>query len=401
MHAVRAPSAFDGNGFLPGGATVLIDGDRIAGVEAFGCALPDGCTLAAYDGTVLPGLFDVHTHLVSDGSLGALDRLGPATDEELDATAEASLATQARAGVTTVRDLGDRRYRTLVARDRELPGAPRILAAGPPLTVPDGHCHVMGGAVAGPGEIRAAVAEHRDRGVDVIKVMASGGMLTAGTDVLGVQFPDTELRLLVDCVHEAGLSVVAHAHSLASIELALAAGVDGIEHFTGLTEGGIRVPDDLLDRTAAAGVAVDPTLGLDRTVLATLPAPPPSVVEALRRAGLDVDTLQTARRTVVGRMRGHGVRVVTGVDSGAAPVKPHGSIALALAELVDAGYPMAEALATATSAAAEACGLADVTGALRAGLAADLLVVDGDLRDGPAPLGRPVSVLIRGVEVEG
>jgi imidazolonepropionase-like amidohydrolase len=254
--------------------------------------------------------------------------------------------------------------------------------------------------VSGPAEIRAAVAERRDRGVDVVKVMASGGMLTIGSDVLGVQFSPEDLRTVVDVAHESGLAVLAHSHSLAGIEHALAAGVDGIEHFTGLVDGGLEVPDATLGRAAAAGVVVDPTLGFDWDVWDQMPAPPPQIQEAMRRTGLTVETLQAARVEVVRRMRDHDVRVVSGVDSGAAPTKPHGAIALALRDLVAAGYPMAEALATATGLAAEACGLAEVTGALRAGLAADLLVVEGDLRDGPDALGVPVAVLVRGVAVE-
>jgi imidazolonepropionase-like amidohydrolase len=106
MHAVRAPVAFDGGRFLEGGATVVVDGDRIVGVEAFGYDLPEGCTLASYDGTVLPGLINAHTHLAAEGTLGSLERVGAATDDEIDAWIEQSLLSQVRAGVTTVRDLG-------------------------------------------------------------------------------------------------------------------------------------------------------------------------------------------------------------------------------------------------------------------------------------------------------
>jgi imidazolonepropionase-like amidohydrolase len=397
MHAVRAPVAFDGSRFLPGGATVLVDGDRIAGVEAFGYDVPAGCTVASYDGTVLPGLINTHSHLSSEGSLGALERVGMATDDEIDATIVQSLRSQLGGGVTTVRDLGDRHFRTVVARERMAPGLPRVLAAGPPITTDGGHCHYLGGEVSGIDGIRAAIAERRDRGVDVVKVMASGGMLTLGTDIFGVQFTAEELRSLVDQAHEAGLAVLAHAHSLAGIEHAFAAGVDGIEHFTGLAEGGLRVPDELLERVAAAGVTVDPTLGFDRAAFEALPAPPAGVLEAMRRTGLDPLTFNSARIEVARRMREHGVRVITGVDDGAIATKRHGSIALSIADLVSAGYPMSEALATATSVAAEACGLAEVTGSLRAGLAADILVVDGDLREGPEPLTPPAAVLVRGV----
>ena len=99
-------------------------------------------------------------------------------------------------------------------------------------------------------------------------------MTTVGTDPLGVQFDAADLWTLVDAAHAVGLPVLAHAHSLAGIRHALAAGVDGIEHFTGLTETGIRVPDEVLEAVAEAGVFVNPTLGFDREVLASMPAPP-------------------------------------------------------------------------------------------------------------------------------
>ena len=398
MHALRAPVAFDGNRFVPGGATVLVDADTIVGVEPYDYAVPVACGVTTYDGTLLPGLFDAHVHLVSDGGMGNLERAGRLAEDEVDATIAQSLRRQVEAGVTTVRDLGDTGYRTLVARDRQDPGAPRIVAAGPPMTVPDGHCHYLGGCVEGPGAIRDAVRERAERGVDVIKVMASGGIVTLGTDMFGTQFAPDDLRSLVDIAHAHDLEVLAHAHSLAGIEHALAAGVDGIEHFTGLTEGGIRVPDEVLDLVVSRGVTVDLTLGFDREVLATLPGLPPNLEEAMRRTGLDFDSSHAARLVIAGRLRERGARVVSGVDSGAAPLKPHGSIALAIDDLLLAGYPIAEALATATSVAAQACGLGDVTGALVSGLAADLLVVDGDLRSDLEALRRPVVVLVRGVD---
>ncbi|HET6167812.1 MAG TPA: amidohydrolase family protein, partial [Marmoricola sp.] len=188
MHALRAPVAFDGHAFLPGGATVVVEGDSILGLEAFGYDVPHDCPVTTYDGTLLPGLIDAHVHLVSDGGIGSLERAGTLSDDELDAVIVQSLRQQAAAGVTTVRDLGDARFRTLTHRDRREPGLPRIVAAGPPLTVPEGHCHYLGGVVDGPDPIRAAVRERADRGVDVVKVMASGGMITLGTDVFGVQF---------------------------------------------------------------------------------------------------------------------------------------------------------------------------------------------------------------------
>jgi imidazolonepropionase-like amidohydrolase len=401
MHALRAPVAFDGLQFLPDGATVLVDAGSIVGVEPLGYDVPADCPVTTYDGALLPGLFDAHVHLVSDAGMGSLERAGTMPEDEVDAVIAQSLRQQVAAGVTTVRDLGDTRFLTLPFRDRAEAGVPRIVAAGPPLTVPEGHCHYLGGAVADTDGIRSAVAEHVDRGVDVMKVMASGGMTTGGTDVFGVQFAPADLRLLVDLAHEADLQVLAHAHSLAGIRDALAAGVDGFEHFTGLTEGGVEVPDAVLEHVAKAGLTVDPTFGFDRVVMANMPGPPPRILEALKSTGMDLEALIAARRVVAGRMRAHGIRVVSGVDAGAVPTKAHGTIALAIADLLIAGFPIDEALASATSVAADACGLSALTGSLTPGLAADLLVVDGDLRTDPGALGRPVAVLVRGADPLG
>ncbi len=381
---------------MPGGATVLVEDAVIKGVEPFGFEVPADCPLTTYDGTVLPGLFDVHVHLVSDSTLGGLERSGSLHADAVDAIIEQSLRQQAASGVTTVRDLGDVGYRTLAFRDSPRPGRPRIRAAGPPLTVPGGHCHYLGGVADGPDAIRSAVREHAQRGVDVIKVMASGGMTTAGTDPFGVQFEATELRTLVDAAHAVGLPAVAHAHSLAGIRHALAAGVDGIEHFTGLTETGIEVPDEVLEEVAEAGLFVDPTLGFDRDVLASMPAPPPGIAAAMKRTGLDFESAMAARLVVLERARSHGIRLVTGIDAGATPAKPHGNVSLAVEALTLGGYSVGEAVASATAVAAQACGLTQVTGRLELGLAADVLVVDGHLERDITALQRPVAVLVRG-----
>jgi len=399
MRALRAPTAFDGERFVPGGATVFLDGDVIAGVESSWYDAPADCPVTTFEGTVLPGLFDAHVHLVSDASMGALERAGSMDGEAVDAVIDQSLRQQAASGVTTVRDLGDVGYRTLAFRDPPRAGLPRIRAAGPPLTVVDGHCHYLGGVVEGPDAIRVAVREHAQRGVDVIKVMASGGMTTLGSDPFGVQFEATELRSVVDAAHAVGLPVLAHAHSLAGIQHALAAGVDGIEHFTGLTETGISVPDEVLRAVADAGILVDPTLGFDRGAFATMPAPAGGLKESLGRIGLDLETSVAARLDVLRRAFGHGIRVVTGVDAGAAPAKPHGIVGIAVAALADGGFSAADAVASATSVAARACGLSEVTGRLESGLAADVLVVDGDLERDITALQRPVEVLLRGEPV--
>jgi imidazolonepropionase-like amidohydrolase len=322
-------------------------------------------------------------------------------DEAIDAVITDSLVDHAESGVTTVRDLGDRGFRTLGFRDR--PGLPRVVASGPPLTTPGGHCHFLGGEV--DRDLHAVVATHAERGVDLIKVMASGGFATPETDQLGAQFSVAELATLVEAAHRVHLPVVAHAHSLVGIQHALTAGVDGIEHFSGLSSSGVTIDDDVLDEAARRGVYVDLTMGNDRSLHAQLPPPPPPVARRMAplMAQLGVtsfDEFYGSRVGVFTRLREHGVPVIAGVDSGMAPPKRHGNVWRTVGEQVDAGYPVAEALASATSLAAEACGLAAVTGRLAAGHAADLLVVDGDLSQDVSLLSRPLEVLIRGIRLQ-
>jgi imidazolonepropionase-like amidohydrolase len=401
MEAFKAERCFDGVRFRPDGVTVLVESEQIVGVEPLAHDVPDGVRVTSYDGTLLPGLIDVHVHLVSDATPGSLERAGSAGDDELDATIARMLAAQAAAGVTTVRDLGDRRFRTLVARDRRTPGEPRVLAAGPPLTVPDGHCHYLGGVVSGTDEVRAAVRDHSERGVDLVKVMASGGMLTLGSDLLGVQFTAEELRTAVEEAHAAGLRVVAHCHSEAGARHAVAAGVDGLEHATMLTRDGIAVPGDLIAEIARRGLTVDPTLGFDPAGVVPLDQAPPHVREVVARVGMTPAEVAVRRAEQIARLREHGIRLVSGLDAGAAPPKPHGGLWRAIVQLLDAGYGADEALSTSTSVAADDLGIGGTTGRLVPGLAADLLVVDGDLRQDLTTLGAPTAVRVRGTAVLG
>lgn len=402
--AVRAGRAFDGTRFLPGGATVLVEGDRITGVEPAAFGPPDDVRVTEVDGTLLPGLVDCHVHLVAAGTFpgtpGSLEWAGNADAAEVHDVVTTSLRAQVTAGVTTVRDLGDVDFRALAHRGRESEGLPRVVAAGPPMTIPLGHCHFLGGEVDpdDPDTLHRAIAQRVERGVDVVKVMASGGFLTPGSDQLGAQFDVAPLRVLVEASHAAGLRVLAHTHSVAGAEVALGAGVDGLEHFTCLAGNGAGATPELLDRVAAAGVTVDPTLGNDPSRFPPVSAMPPHVLEMLERLGItdrDEHFARMARNSA--RLREHGIRVVSGLDAGAMPAKPHGHLWRSVAELVKGGWPVDEALATATSVAAEDCGVD--AGRLAPGALADLLVVEGDLAADVTALGRPVAVWVGGVAV--
>jgi imidazolonepropionase-like amidohydrolase len=174
----------------------------------------------------------------------ALERAAGYSPVEIDTVVVESLRRQLAAGVTTVRDLGDRQFSVVARRDAQRhvdDGLPWIVASGPPITTPGGHCGYLGGEVSGSDEIVVAVRERVERRVDVVKVMASGGMVTTGSDVFNPQFSIEELRLLVEQAHAAGLPVTAHAHAAAAVDQAVDVGVEGIEYasyVTRLTQGG-------------------------------------------------------------------------------------------------------------------------------------------------------------------
>ena len=270
---------------------------------------------------------------------------------------------------------------------------PTVVAAGPPITSPGGHCWSMGGETSGVDALRRAVRQRAERGAGVVKVMASGGVLTPGTDLTACQFTLEELRAVVDEAHRLGLPVTAHAHGLPAVERSVAAGVDGIEHCSCLTPAGIRLPPELAARLAADRVDVCPTVrflpGVD---------PPPHVQARLAAVGASVED----HLPHVADLHRAGVTLLAGTDAGIGPPKPHGQVAYAVADLTGpCGVPLADALTAATARAARACGLGDRTGRLAAGYDADLLVVDGDLSTDVTALQRPRVAVSRGREVTG
>jgi imidazolonepropionase-like amidohydrolase len=365
MHAYRADTAFDGERTLPGGVLVFVEDGLIAGVEPASAAVPDGCAVTYLPGTtLLPGLIDAHVHLCANGGPDALDRIPSLSAAELDDVITASLAQQRTAGVTSVRDLGDHQFAVV---DRRLPN---VVAAGPPITTVHGHCWSMGGEATGEDELRRAVRDRAGRGADVVKIMASGGVMTTDTDVAGAQFTADELRAVVDEAHGLGLPVAAHAHAVQAIRFCLEAGVDDVEHCTCIVPGGVEAPADVIDKLVATGTFVGPTLGVRRGMTDL----PPHVKAMMAKTGV---TLQ-ARRALFGTLYRAGVTLVSGSDAGINPGKPHGLLPESVITLVECGVPATEALASATSGAARACGIAGRTGRLRPGLRADLLLVDGD-----------------------
>ncbi|MFE0027903.1 amidohydrolase family protein [Amycolatopsis sp. NPDC059021] len=349
---------------------ILVRGKEIVAVgpraDVLAQAAPDAARHDFPGGTALPGLFNCHVHLAFDASREMLTTFQASDDAALHAGAYERLRQLVRTGVTTVRDLGDRdhlgaRVRSSLAASDTV--APRLLVSGPPLTPPGGHCHFFGGEVATDDDIRARIDANAAAGADVVKVMASGGQITEGGAAMWEsQFDARGLRVIVEHAARHGLPVAAHAHGADAITDAVAAGVSTVEHCSWMT--GQRSFDrraDVAARMAAQGIAACSTSSRNWRTIAD-------------RLGEDL------AKGVYGRLswlEEQGVPLIAGTDAGLP-----GSVfddpvgALALYEWL--GFPRRRVLEIATEDSAAALGLADVTGRLAPGLAADVLVVDGD-----------------------
>lgn len=381
--ALRAAYLFDGlSSSLVADPMLLFEEGRIVAVDHGAAAAPADADVVELPGaTLLPGLVDTHVHLAFDASTDPVGRLADRTDEQVLVAMTAAARTALAGGVTTMRDLGDRGYLSL--RLRGTAGLPTIVAAGPPITTPGGHCHFLGG-VTEPGAraVRRAVGEHAERGVDVIKIMASGGTLTPGSRQECAQFTPEDIRAAVDEAHRHGLPITAHAHGTPAIADAVAAGVDGMEHVSFWTADGVDAPPELITLIAERRIVVGATVGM-----VPVPGllPPPALMARLPHIIANTRRLYEA-----------GAPVVAGTDAGIAPVKPHDAVRHAIPQLVGLGYTRIEALRAITSGAAAVCGLGHRKGRLAPGFDADIVAVDGDPLSDPDAIHRIRAVYLAG-----
>ncbi len=387
---------------LTGGAVADVDGTRTADV-----AVVDGEIVAVGDvdavaldvdaedvtridvsgKVVAPGLIDAHVHVMMDARP---DVATAAAESDYTASFRAArnLRAAAETGVVAVRDLGSRGTLALDAGEQVAEGTltgPRVIACGRNVIMTGGHGNWFGREADGPAEVRKAAREQLKDGADVLKCMATGGVLTEGAVTGAPELTPAELEAFTDVAAPTDTPTAAHAHGDAGIENAVRAGISSIEHGTFMS----RETAELMAEEGTYWVPTASALHgiVDHGVEAGIPA------DAVRKAEDAVDAFANAWEHALDA----GVTIAMGTDAGT-PFNAFEDVAGELAYMAEYGMPPAEALEAATVNAADLLGLDDV-GRIAEGYRADLVVLDADPNDDADAWADPASVYLGGERV--
>jgi imidazolonepropionase-like amidohydrolase len=325
--------------------------------------------------TCLPGLIDVHTHITSEPTQNGYAGLGVSIPRQAVAGV-GNVRLTLRAGFTTIRNVGAEGFTDVAVRDGVNAGeieGPRMLVSGPALGITGGHCdnnllpfeyhHVSEGVADGPWAARAKVREVIKFGADVIKICASGGVLSKGDQPGTPQYTLEEMQAIADEAHKLGRKVAAHAHGTQSIKDAIRAGIDSVEHSSLIDDEGIALAkqhgtylvfdiyndDFILQEGAKAGMLAE------------------SIAKERKLGRLQRENFRKAFQA--------GAKIAYGTDSG---VYPHGDNAKQFGKMVEWGMKPLDAIRAATISAADLLGWSEKVGALEKGHYADLIAVEGN-----------------------
>ena len=399
---IHCGSLIDGNSPTPKSRlTLVVEGDRIVGIETGFVQGDSGDVMIDLkDQTVMPGLMDMHVHIEGQSSpTRYVDgfRLNP-SDVAYRALGYAEKTLMA--GFTTVRDLGGSGVNISLrnAINQGLVEGPRIYTCGKAIGTTGGHAdptngvrkELMGdpgpreGVINGPAEAMKAVRQRYKDGADVIKITATGGVLSVAKDGKRPQFHLEEIEAIVKTAKDYDMITAAHAHGAEGMKRAVLAGITSIEHGTLMTE-------EVMDLMVARGTYYVPTISAGKAAAANGAKPgyyPPMVAKKAREIGPQIqETFEKAYK--------RGVKIAFGTD---AAVYPHGENAQEFQYMVEAGMPPMEAIQSATRVPAEMLKIDDKVGTLEVGKWADIIAVDGNpLTD--ITVMRKVSFVMKGGEV--
>ena len=380
---IRADRLIDGTGAQPvENATLVVEAGKVAGIligeipERFSGAE----VLNFPGGTIMPGLIDTHVHLNLPGDGSTLEEAMREAPGVMVATGTHSILRALGAGITTVRDVGAYQTTSIDLRRAHQLGyvtGARVLACGQPITITGGHTWYFGGEADGIEGLRRKVRHMIKQGAEFIKVMGSGGG-TLGTASWLPAYSQDEMLALADEAHRNDRKITVHCLCAASIDFAINAGVDQIEHAGFIANAhGTQVYDPAVaDRLAASGIPVTSTLAVGGTVLNAL---------CLKERLTPIEqAMQTRWRVMMAdnmaqfsQLVAAGVTFVAGTDAGWR-FTTIDSLPLEMELMQAGGFSALEAITAATGSAASIIGIDDQTGTLATGKEADVIVVQGN-----------------------
>ena len=407
---LSAARLLDGAGGSPlADAALLIEADRIVALGPQSAVdAPEGASVRRIDygdATILPGLVDAHTHLVApgDGTLG--DDVAKEDDGILLLQAAKNARTLLHSGVTTLRENGAKGRVAFSLREgirRKLAPGPRMVICGRPITITGGHMGYFGSEADGEDAVRAEVRKLVKEGADYIKIVATGGS-TRTSDPNRASYTVAELAAMTDEARRHGKLTAAHCTSAQGVQNCLDAGVDMIIHcIFNEPDGTYRYRADLVERLAAAKAWVNPTLYVQRAGIERLRDARERERRLTAELAAQLDRQRRALDTridAVGRMARAGVRMTAGSDSPWGWYAP-GEFVHEIDMLAQAGLSYGDAIAAATTGAAESIGIGAVAGRLAPGRQADVLVARGDPTREITALWSVLDVWQAGAQVE-
>ncbi|AYB29759.1 metal-dependent hydrolase family protein [Chryseolinea soli] len=359
--------------------TIVVEGNKITAIEkGFSKPGTSDVLIDLSKKTVMPGLIDMHVHLESETSKDQALQRFTLNDADVAFRAASYARKTLMAGFTTVRDLGGSGVNTALrnAINQGIAVGPRIFSAGKSIATTGGHADptngyrkdLMGdpgpkeGVINGPDDARKAVRQRYKEGSDMIKITATGGVLSIAKDGSGPQFTDEELKAIIETAKEYGMHTAAHAHGAEGMKRAVLAGITTIEHGTKMTE-------EIMDLMKQKGTFFVPTISAGKFVAEQAKVPgyyhPLVVPKALEIGPQIQETFRKAYK--------RGVKIAFGTDAG---VYPHGDNAKEFGFMVEAGMPPMEAIKSATIVPAGILGMSDKFGSIETGKLADIVATD-------------------------
>lgn len=402
MQIYRADTLIDGSGGEPRrNVEVVVEDGRIREVAPAGLT-PRPADARIYErpgATVLPGLIDVHLHLMfGTGPRSYEDVIDHDSDDLMLLRGARNAYLHLRAGVTTCRDCGARNRVAFALREAANAGiflSPRLHVSGRPLTITGGHFWWCNEEADGVDGVRVATRQLLKEGADFIKIMASGGG-TRGTDASRASYSVAEMAAAVAEAHQAGKKMTAHCLAAESVGRAVDAGLDQIEHFNFMHPDGSRVFDDAVAaKILERGIVLSPTIQTGYRQIERLQEKGEALTERERKQ-LDGNLYKLETKLeFIRRFHEMGAPIVAGTDA----IQEFGDYAIGLELLHRAGLSPMDVVVAATSGAARAMGVAEEVGTIRPGMAADLVFLDGDPLADIQAFGRVLGVVLGGRSV--